>query len=364
MNDSRTMRAVVIPRYGGPEVLEPARVPVPVPGPDDILLRVTGCGIDRKDLLMRNGTIRRKSGGYRAAATSARSDVELPLITGAEIAGIIESVGERITKFKPGDRVASLPRRGHCGICMYCRTGRSESCPDLYFLGQDVAGGYAEYMLVGADSVWPVPEGVDMVAASLAAACIGTMVRAVRDIAQLKMGESVLITGATGGLGVHAVQLARLCGAFVIAVASNEAKAARLKALGADEVIVSVHGEDWSDEVVQLTGGKGVDVGIDIVGAATMRQVLRSMALYGRVIVVGEVGSGSIDLRPAIILLRRLQMLGSYSPNMSHLAIALDLLAHRRIEAVVDSALPLEQAAEAHARMERGEVFGRIVLVP
>ena len=358
------MHAVLIPRFGGPEVLAPAQVAIPRPGPNDILLRVGGCGIDRKDLLIRNGTIRRKSWAYRAAATSARADIELPLITGAEIAGTAVEVGANITEFKPGDRLACLPRRDHCGVCIYCRTGRWESCRDFRFIGHDVNGGYAQYVLVGQDSVWPIPDGVDLVSASLAAACIGTVVRAVRDIGNVRMGESVLVTGASGGLGVHAVQLARIAGAFVIAVASDESKAARLRALGADEVIVAAHGEDWSERVIALTGGNGVDVAIDIVGAAAMRQVLRSMALYGRVIVVGEVGSGAIELRPAIVLLRRLAILASYSPGTEHLAVALDLMARKRIEPVIDSAVPLDQAAAGHAKMERGEAIGRIVLVP
>ncbi|GAA4326759.1 zinc-binding dehydrogenase [Pigmentiphaga soli] len=362
MND--TMQAVLMSGFGGPDVLRPGRLPIPRPGPDDILLKVGACGIDRKDLLIRNGTIRKRSAGYRGAAGDARDDLSFPLVLGTEIAGTVAGIGANVRGVRLGDRLASLPRRGHCGLCMYCRTGRSESCASAYFIGQDVNGGYAEYVLLGADSVWPVPDNVEFAAACMAAAAIGTMVRAVRDVARVTMGESVLITGASGGLGVHGVQLARLAGAFVIAVASSESKAALLRELGADEVIVSGHGEDWSGRVIALTGGRGADVGIDIVGVATLKTVLRSMALYGRVATVGEVGSGSIDLRPAIVLLRRLQILSSYAPGMEHLATALDLLSRGRVRAVIDDRLPLAQAAAAHARMEAGDVNGRIVLEP
>ena len=363
MSDS--MQAVQMSGFGGPEVLKLARVPVPPPGPGDILLRVAACGIDRKDLLVRDGTIRKKSAGYRGAASGARADIDLPLILGAEIAGTVAAVGAQVKGFEAGDRVASLPRRGHCGICLYCHTGRSESCASAWFIGQDADGGYAQYVLVGPDSLCPVPDAVDLVEASLSAACIGTMVRAVRDVANVRTGESVLITGASGGLGVHGVQLAKLAGAFVIAVASSEKKAKFLRELGADEVVVAPHGEDWSERVVRLTGGRGVDVGIDIVGAAAMRFVLRSMALYGRMIIVGEVGSGTVELRPAIVLLRRLQILSSYAPGVTHMAAALQLLERRAIRAIIDSRLPLDQAARSHARMEGGgEVTGRIVLVP
>lgn len=360
-----TMQAVQMTAFGGPEVLKLATVPVPRPGPGDVLLKVSACGIDRKDLLVRNGTIRKRSAGYRAAASDARSDIELPLILGAEISGTVVEVGSQVRGFKVGDRVASLPRRGHCGVCLYCHTGRSESCESAWFMGQDADGAYAEYVLVGPDGLIRVPDGVDMVEASLAAACIGTMVRAVRDVANIRVGESVLITGASGGLGVHGVQLARLAGAFVIAIASSEKKAKVLRELGADEVVVAAHGEDWSDRVVKITGGRGVDVGIDIIGAATMRYVMRSMALYGRLVIVGEVSGGTVDLRPAIVLLRRLQILSSYAPGITHMATALQLMQRRQIRTVLDSRQPLAQAAASHARMEgSGDVTGRIVLVP
>ena len=359
------MQAVQMTGFGGPEVLTLSRVPVPRPGPGDILLQVAACGIDRKDLLVRNGTIRKISAGYRGAASGERADIELPLILGAEIAGTVVEVGAQVRGFKTGDRVASLPRRGHCGICLYCHTGRSESCAGAWFMGQDADGGYAQYVLVGPDSLYPVPDAVDLVEASMSAACIGTMVRAVRDVANVRTGESVLITGASGGLGVHGVQLAKLAGAVVIAIASSDKKAKFLRALGADEVVVAAHGEDWSERVVRLTGGRGVDVGIDIIGAAAMRFVLRSMALYGRMIIVGEVGSGTVELRPAIVLLRRLQILSSYAPGVTHMAAALQLLQRRAIRAVIDARLPLDQAAAAHVRMEGGgDVTGRIVLVP
>jgi acryloyl-coenzyme A reductase len=362
---SRLMQAVQMTRFGGPEVLELTQLPIPEPGPHDILMRVAGCGIDRKDLLVRNGTIRKKSTGYRASVHDSRSDIDLPLTLGAEIAGTVVSLGREVRGFAVGDRLASLPRRGHCGVCLYCHTGRSESCSQAWFIGQDAHGGYAQYVLVGPDGVCKVPEEVDLVEASLAAACIGTMVRAVRDAGQVRVGETVLITGASGGLGVHGVQLARCAGARVIAVASSEDKATRLKDLGAHDVIVASRGEDFSQRVLQLTGGRGVDVGIDIVGVATLPFVVRSMALYGRVLVVGEVGSGTIDLRPAIVLLRRLQILSSYAPGVTHMAAALELLARGDIKAVIDSTLPLSQAADAHRKMENSaDVFGRIVLVP
>lgn len=360
----KTMQAVVMTAFGAPDVLVARELPVPRPGPGDMLLKVAACGIDRKDLLVRDGTVRRKSSGYMASASDARPNVEPPLVLGTEISGTVVEVGDLVKAFRPGDRVATLPRRGHCGLCMYCRTGRSESCPHTYFIGQDVDGGYAQYVLVGPDSAWKVPDGVDLVEASLGAACIGTIVRAIRDIGEVRVGETVLITGASGGLGMHAIQLARLAGAHVVTIASSEQKARHQRELGAHEAIVVPHGGDWSAQVLEATGGRGADVCIDMVGAAVWNNVMRSMALYGRIVLVGEVGSGSVDFRPVLLLYRRLQVLGSYAPSISHLATALDLLARGDIRAVIDSRLPLEQARAGHALMEAGQATGRVVLVP
>jgi len=363
MSDS--MMAMQIHEFGGLEVLKMARIPIPRVGPNDILLKVAACGIDRKDLLVRNGTIRKKSSGYRGSSANKRSDIDFPLVLGAEISGVIAEIGSAVTGFKVGDRVASLPRRGHCGQCIYCHTGRSESCSSAWFIGHDSNGGYAEYTLVGPDGIVHVPDQVDLMDASLSAACIGTMIRAVRDVGKVKVGEHVLMTGASGGLGAHGIALAKLSGAFVIAVASSELKAKFLRSLGADEVILASHGEDWSSKVLHITHGRGVDVGIDIVGASNFKSVLKSMALYGRIACVGEIEGGSVDFMPAIVLLKRLQVLGSYAPGIEHMSKALELLASKKIRAVIDSVLPLDQASEAHLKMEsQSNIQGRIVLKP
>ena len=287
------------------------------------------------------------------------------MILGTEISGTIVETGSQIHEFKIGQRVASLPRRGHCGICLYCHTGRSESCASAWFIGQDANGGYAEYVLVGPDSICLVPDRVDLQEACMSAACIGTMIRAIRDIGKVQIGEKVLITGASGGLGVHAIQLAKLAGAFVIATTSSSNKVHQLKMLGADEVIVTEKDKDWSIEVVRITAGQGVDVGIDIVGVSNFKSTLKSMALYGRLVCVGEVEGGVVEFRPAIALLKRLQILGSYAPGIEHMSKALELLSDKKIKAIVDSYSPLQDAAKSHSKMMQSkENFGRLILVP
>ncbi len=361
---AQTMRAVIMTGFGDPSVLQLAEVPVPVPQRGEILLKVEGCGIDRHDLIVRSGIMRKKTIAYRGAFGGDQHNLDMPLIMGAEFAGTVAALGEGVTSHRIGDRVAALPRMGHCGRCLFCRTGREETCHEAVFIGHDVAGAYAEYVIVKPDSLWPVPAKVSLLDACLASACIGTIVRAIRDVGQVKAGEKVLVTGAGGGLGVHAVQLARASGALCYAVTSSPEKAALLKDLGAHEVLVVGREDNWSDEVAKATGGAGVDVAIDIVGSATFNSVMRSMAPYGRWVLVGELGRGKVELRPALIFLRRLQLLASGSPGLFHMAEALKHLESGAVRAVFDSIVPLEQTADAHARMEAGTPAGRIVIKP
>ena len=357
------MKAIVMREFGGPEVLRlETGHPYPACGIRDVIIRVDACGVDYHDIVVRQGLMRRKTRSYRGTLDNSTPDIEFPLVPGLEIAGTIVEMGKEVNRLHLGQRVATLPRTNHCGACANCKTGREESCPYSEFLGHDVDGGYAEFVRVQYDSVVGVPDNVDSLAASLAGACIGTMVRAVYDVGRVRAGESVLITGAGGGLGSHAVQLASVAGAEVFAATSSPAKADQLHALGADHVVVYQRGGDFGAHTRELTQGAGVDVVIDTVGSAVFNSVWKAVGDYGRIVLAGEVGSGKVEVRPALVFLRRLQILGSYSPGATHLASALKLLGREKISAVVGPVLPLHQAGKAHAMMETESPYGRVVL--
>ena len=357
------MKAIVMRDFGGPEVLQLENdYPDPECGPRDVVIRVEACGVDYHDIVVRQGLMRRKTRSYRGTLTEGSSDIEFPLVPGLEIAGTIVERGHDVKDLEPGQRVATLPRTNHCGACLPCKSGREESCPYLEFLGHDVDGGYAEYVRVQYDSVCAVPDGVDSLAASLAGACIGTVVRAVFDIGRVRPGERVLVTGAGGGLGTHAIQLARIAGAEVFAATSNATKTETLRQLGADHVVTYQRGNDFGKEVRELTGGRGVDVVIDTVGAAVFKSAWAAIADYGRLVLVGELGSEKIELRPALVFLRRLSILGSYSPGAVHLAKALHLLGRQQLSSVIGPVLPVADAEAAHRRVETESPLGRVVL--
>ena len=345
------MRAMVVRRTGAPEVLRCEEVPVPPLRPNDVLIKVEACGVCFHDVVTRNGVMR-----YR---------VELPLIPGHEVSGIVERVGGQVRALAPGDRVATTAQRSTCGICVECRKGQENRCLDKHVLGDaGLNGGYAEYVAVDARAVAKVPHGVTLDTASIVGCAICTELNAIRDVGQGRAGESILITGAGGGIGIHAVQIARASGMFVVAATSSAAKATVIRDAGAHEVIVFERSEDFSPRVKDVTGGRGVDVVIDNVGAALFNPTRRSVAFGGRWVMVGQLTGDFVPFNPAQLFLRHVSLLSGNGSVKRQLDDALRMIELGAIRPVVQDALPLEAAAEAHAMVESGAVTGRLILKP
>src|SRR3989454_12392484 len=256
-----TMRAVVMREFGGPETLRVEEVPAPQPASlreRDVLIRVRAVGVCYHDIINRSGNLPR---------------TRLPSILGHEIAGEVEAVGSGVQAFRAGDRVATI-QRVHCGRCDLCRRGRTTLCKEGVFFGEEIPGGYARYVVSEEQGLARVPHGIALEEASICACTIGTAIHVARTRGGVQLDETVLITGASGGVGLHAIQVCRLIGARVYAVTSSPAKAARLKEAGADEVIVSPDLK-FAAAVRRATGGRGVDAVIEITGALTFDQSMR-----------------------------------------------------------------------------------------
>ena len=259
------MKAVVLRRPGASDVMQLETVPDPAPGSKDLIIKVAACGICSHDVAVRNGTLKR--------------GIELPCICGHEVAGTIVEVGSDVTQFRVGDRVATAQRYHICGHCRYCRTGREPLCAEAQFLGDaGLNGGYAEFVAVESDNAAIVPEGVRLEEASIAACAIGTVLHALREVGRVGIGETVLVTGAGGGLGIHAVQLARSAGAFVLGQTTSAEKVERIRSAGAHEVVLAGRGVDFADQVKDLTSGQGTDIVIDTVGTPLFQAVRRTGA--------------------------------------------------------------------------------------
>jgi acryloyl-coenzyme A reductase len=345
------MKAMVVHQPGGTEVLSLERVPDPTAGQKDVIIKVDACGVCFHDIVTRNGTL--------------KFGVQMPCILGHEISGTVVDVGRDVRAFRKGDRVATVQRFHICGACRYCRTGRETLCPERKFTGDlGMVGGYAEYVAIEDDNVAPVPEGVPLQEAAIVACAIGTILNAIREIGKLQPGETALVTGAGGGLGMHAVQLARLAGALVIAQTTSREKADQIRGLGAHTVIVHARGEDFSGAVKKATGGAGVDVAIDNVGSQLFEPIRRSMGIGGRWIMIGQLTGEFVPFNPAQLFLKNVSMLSATSTTRKQLVDCLALVARGVIKPIVSLALPLEQAARAHELVESGKSAGRVVLRP
>ncbi len=341
------MEAVVLEAFGHPENLRVRQVPDPSPGEGEVLLRVEACGVCFHDVINRRGNLPRTS---------------VPAILGHEVAGEVIGVGSGVDGWSTGDRAATLQRL-HCGDCNHCDDGRNSLCKhDTRFFGEEIPGGYAAFMSAPVAGLGRVPKEVEWPVAATACCTSGTAVHVVRTRGRVRPGETVLVTGASGGVGMQTVQLARHDGARVIAVTSSEQKVEGLREAGAAEVIVTKDLE-FSRQVRDVTG-EGANVAIEIVGSLTFDQSMRSLAPGGRLVVVGNLETRPVAVNPGLVILKELEIKGAYATTKEELAQAFELLVTGVLRPWVDEVLPLRDASQAHQRLEERAVTGRLVLTP
>lgn len=324
------MRAVVITEPGSPEVLKIQEVPDPVPGPDDVLVDVKASALNRADTLQRQG-------GYPAPPGSPDD------ILGLEFSGVVLDTGAHVTDLAEGDRVFGL-------------------------LG---GGGYASRVVTHSRMAMRIPDELDFVQAAAVPEVFFTAYDALFNHCELAMGESVLIHAAGSGVGTAAVQLAHNTGSIVFGTAGSEDKLQRAAELGMD-VGINYRDQDFAQVVRQHTGGAGVNALLDVIGADYWERNLASMALRGRMVLVGTMGGGGVeaDLRP--LMFKRLRITGTVlrsRPIEEKIAVTnqikrhvLPLIVSGAIKPVVDTVFPLAEAAEAHRHMESNANFGKIIL--
>lgn len=337
------MKAVRLEKGGRPELHE-----VPTPSDlrsDQLLLKLEMTGICYRDLLTVDGFF---------------PNTKYPITLGHEIAGTVEKVGENVTDFQVGDRVVSLIYEP-CGECEDCLAGRENLCRRKKTFGEDIDGSYAEFIRVSQRSLVKVPAGVSPEGAAISACVTGMLLHAYRR-ASLKEGETVLVTGAGGGVGVHAVQIAKALGCRVIASTTSHWKSTGIRDSGADEVIENA--TSLSAEVKKLTSGRGADVVLESVGTPTLSESLRSLAWGGRMVVVGNVNPKPTEMSLGLIILRENAIFGSVSSTRKEVQEALEMTAQHRIHPVIHTVLPLDKAGEGHDIMRNRGSLGRVLLKP
>jgi NADPH:quinone reductase-like Zn-dependent oxidoreductase len=340
------MRAVVLERHGGPEVLVLTEAPEPSPPPGWVRVEVRACALNHLDLWTRRGLP-----GIR---------YPLPLVLGSDVAGVVGGVGAGVDWVKPGDEVVLAPGFG-CGHCEECLAGDDNLCRRYAILGNALNGGYAERVVVPAANCLPKPPRLTWAeAASLPLVFLTAWHMLVRQ-ARVRPGEEVLVLAAGSGVGIAAIQIAKLFGARVIAAASSPAKLTRARALGADETVDYAR-QDLVTEVRRLTGKKGVEIVVEHTGKDTWPQSILAAARGGRIVTCGATSGydASTDLRH--VFSRQLRILGCYMGRKGSLWEVLRWVERGRLRPVVDRVLPLARAREAHEVLERREAFGKVVL--
>lgn len=324
------MRAVLPREPGGPEVLQVAEVPDPEPGPGEVLLDVVATAVNRADLLQRQGHYPPPPGASE--------------ILGLECSGTVSALGEGVDGWQVGDEVCALL----------------------------AGGGYASRVAVPAGQVMPRPQGVDLTTSAALPEVAATVWSNLMMVAGLRHGESLLVHGGAGGIGTFAIQLASALGVRVLTTAGSAQKRALCTELGAD-VVIDYHEQDFAAVVQEVTGGAGVDVVLDNMGASYLARNVASLATQGRLVVIGLQGGTKAELDLNALMRKRAAVVGTTlraRPTAEKAAICAEVVEHvwplvsdGSVRPVVGTTLPLAEAAEAHRLMESGSSSGKILLL-
>ncbi len=346
------MRAMVLHELAGPVTFQEVAKPRVSPGHAVVRVRAAGVGLT---ILIMKGTPGLVTG--------------YPRILGHEIAGEVAEIGNGVTHIKPGDRVVC-----HfyltCRVCKFCRSGRETLCENWEgYVGMACDGGYAEYMSIPALNLCHLPAGIPFPEASIISDAVATPLHACREEAKVGPGDNVLIVGAGGGVGIHAVQMAKLCGARVLAADLSREKLEMAKELGADEII-DTQERNLSQAARHLTDGRGADAVLDFVASSqTLEAGMECLATAGKLVILGYrppsvFGADPVfRVDPLAVLAKGLEIHGSRYVSMAELIDAVNLVTQGKIKPIVTRTFPLEEAETAHQMILANQITGRAALI-
>ena len=337
------MQAVTISEHGDTDVIEYGDYPDPEIGRDEVLIDVKAAALNHLDIWTRRGM--------------PGIDLEMPHIPGSDGAGTVEAVGEDVTRFEEGDRVALSAGVGDL------RMDDPTLDPGYHIIGEHVTGIHSEYAAIPEDNLIPVPEGVDWEVAGSSCLVFQTAWRMLIERADLAAGESVLVLGASGGVGHAALQIAAYAGAEVYATGSTEEKLQYAKEHGADHVC-NYDAENFADWVRSETGGRGVDVVVEHVGAPTWQDSIKSLTKGGRLVTCGGTGGGSPETDIPRIFWNQLQIIGSTMATPGQVDDVMELVWDGTFEPAIRAELPMSETARGHELIEDREGFGKVVVRP
>ncbi|WHX42939.1 NADPH:quinone oxidoreductase family protein [Mesobacillus sp. AQ2] len=324
------MKAIQFTEYGGPEVLQTVELDRPIPKGQQVLIEIHAIGVNYADTA-------RREGQYVVPT-------KLPFLPGAEIAGVVIEAGDSVTNVKPGDRVVTLIE----------------------------SGGYAEYALADCRGLIPLQDNMDFEQAAALPLQGLSAYHILKTMGRLEKEETVLVHAAAGGVGTLAVQLAKLLGAGkVIATASNQEKLALAAEMGAD-VLINYTEQGWEEKVLEATGGKGVDVALEMAGGEIFNKTLKCLATFGRLVIYGVASGEQSRFYPSSLMARNQSVIGFFLPQImrkpaliqSSMAEMLRFISEGQLKLTIGGVYPLEQAAEVHRLLQSRQTKGKLILKP
>jgi NADPH:quinone reductase-like Zn-dependent oxidoreductase len=342
------MQAVVFRRHGGPDVLEYAQAPDPVPAAGELLVRVRACAINHLDCWIRQGI--------------PAYHVTLPHISGCDVAGVVERLGPGVAHPAVGAHVVLAPGIS-CGACDWCRQGDENLCTSYRIRGAGTAGGYAELAVARASDALPMPACLSFEEAAAYPLVFLTAWHMVVTRAKLQAGETVLVQAAGSGVGHAAVQIAKHLKATVYATVGSDDKVAKVQALGA-AAVMNHQRDDVAQRVRELTGGQGVHVVVEHVGPHTWEGSVRALRKGGRLVTCGATTGPSVPLELRYVFSRQLSIFGAMMGTRAELDAVTRLMEAGSLKPVVDAVFPLREARAAQERLLSRNVFGKLVLAP
>jgi NADPH:quinone reductase-like Zn-dependent oxidoreductase len=340
------LKAILFNQHGDFDVLKCDDFPTPNPGFGQVLVKLKAAALNRMDLWTRQGWPGLK--------------LEYPHIPGADGAGDIIALGEGVSQWKVGQRVV-INSNLSCQECDFCRAGKDNLCRNWHLLGETVRGTYAEYVVVPARNVYPIPNGFDEHQAAAAGLVFHTAWHSLITRGALRAGEHVLIVGVSGGVNSASIQIAKMAGAVVYVVGSTPDKSDFARSLGADFVIDRSQEVDWSKAVYLLSNKRGVDVIVDNVGT-TFPMSFRAARKGARILTVGNTGGAKFEIDNRYIFGKHLSIIGSTMGTRSDFEVVMELVFNGKLNAVIDSTFKLAEAASAQARLASGKQKGKITL--
>jgi len=340
------MKAIYFETHGGPEVLKLGERPAPALDRGMVRVDVRAASLNHIDIFLRRGLPGVK--------------LELPHIPGCDASGVVSEIGDGVTGLKVGDRVVMNPSLS-CGKCEFCQRGDVSMCTTYKLVGEHTSGTFCDQIVLPAENAIPFPESLSFEDAASLPLVFVTAWRMLITRGRLRAGEDVLIHGASAGVGIACIQIAKVTGARVYAAASTDEKLELCRSLGAD-VLIHAEKEDVARRIRELTARRGVDVVVDYVGKATWQKSLQSLSRGGRLVTCGATTGYNPEEDLRHIFYRQLEVIGSTMGSRNELMAPLKLIFEGRMRPVVSAVYELKDAAQAHRAMEARTSLGKLVI--